>query len=422
MTALAILAGRLARALLRLRGGGSAVPGRVLLALSPKFLSRAVERMPLGVVFVSGSNGKSTTTHMLTGILRAHGLTVFTNPTGANLPQGIASAMLATVPLSGRLREDVAVLEVDEAFGPRLATALTPHSVLLINVQVDQLNRFYEPARVAGMLEQFARVATGHLVVNADDHNLVELACRLAAGPATHTAFAIAPALLKEGPAWLARGDNPALAVAAARPDAAVVVESLDGRFAELSIRGVLTKVALPARGLHYAVDAAAAAAMAAALLRDKLVVASVARGLAEMDAVYGRGEILTANGEDIEIITMKNPPSLQVNLDYLDPHLEQVFVAVDEGTPDPSWIYGSELSMLDHVDVLTGSKSWQLATRFAYSDIPVHSIEPDLKPALDTFLALPKPVRGMKTMIVNYEQMMIVRKALGYLEMEGRS
>ena len=37
----------------------------------------------------------------------------------------------------------------------------------------------------------------------------------------------------------------------------------------------------------------------------------------------------------------MKNPPSLQVNLDALPEAPEQVFVAVDEGTPDPSWIYG---------------------------------------------------------------------------------
>ena len=91
--------------MLRLRGGGSAVPGRALLALSPGFLRRAVATMPLGVVFVSGSNGKSTTTHMLVAILRAHGVAVFSNPTGANLPQGIASAMLASVPLDGRLRD-----------------------------------------------------------------------------------------------------------------------------------------------------------------------------------------------------------------------------------------------------------------------------------------------------------------------------
>ncbi len=394
----------------------------MLLALSPTFLSRAVERMPLGVVFVSGSNGKSTTTHMLVSVLRAHGLSVFSNPTGANLPQGIASAMLATVPLSGRLREDVAVLEVDEAYGDRLAIQLAPHSVLLINIQVDQLNRFYEPARVAGMLESFARVADRHLVVNADDHNLVDIADRVRAGGgrAAVSAFAAAPGLLAAGPAWLARGDNPALAVAAERADASVVVEELDGRSATLSLAGRPVVVPLPARGLHYAVDAAAAVAMAAALLGDTLDPASVVSGLASMEPVYGRGEILRINGEDVELLTMKNPPSLQVNLDYLDENPEQVFVAVDEGTPDPSWIYGSDLSRLGHVDVLSGTKAWQLATRFAYSEIPVHAVVPDLAPALKQFMALPRPSRGMKTMIVNYEQMMLIRKQLGFLELEG--
>lgn len=430
MTALAILAGRFARWVLRLRGGGSAAPGRVLLALRPRFLSHAVANLPLGVVFVSGSNGKSTTTHMLTGILRAHGLSVFTNPSGANLPQGIASAMLADVPLNGRLLHDVAVLEVDEAFGGRLAKDLAPHSVLLVNLQVDQLNRFHDPARVAGMLETFAAVADRHLVVNGDDHNLVALAQRLA-GRAAQSTFAVAPALLQGGPAWLARGDNPALARAAnaasAEPAAegvdaaAVVVQSSSGRTATLTVLGEPVDVTLPARGLHYAVDAAAATAMAAALLGDELMLADVASGLATMDAVYGRGEVLRYRDEDLELITMKNPPSLQVNLDYLDAP-EQVLVAVDEGTPDPSWIYGSDLSKLDHVDVVTGSKAWQFATRFGYDELPVGLVEPALKPALAHFLALPKPSRGVKTLIVNYEQMMLIRKELGFLELEGTS
>jgi len=116
-TAVAVLIGRAIRVLARLRGGGSALPGRVALLIAPQFLQRSVEKLPLGVVFVSGSNGKSTTTQMLVSILRAHGVDVFTNPSGANLPQGIASAVLADAPLDGRLRHEIAVLEVDEAFG-----------------------------------------------------------------------------------------------------------------------------------------------------------------------------------------------------------------------------------------------------------------------------------------------------------------
>lgn len=406
--------------MLRLRGGGSAVPGRVLLALSPGFLRRAVATMPLGVVFVSGSNGKSTTTHMLVAILRAHGVAVFSNPTGANLPQGIASAMLASVPLDGRLREDVAVLEVDEAFGPRLATQLAPHSVLLVNLQVDQLNRFYEPERVAGMLETIARAADRHLVVNGDDENLRGIAERVASSGAALSEFAVEPALLAQGPAWLARGDNPALATAAPARDAAATVTALQDASARLATASGSVDIRLPARGLHYAVDAAAATAMALALLGERFDLAAVATGMSSMEPVYGRSEVIVVAGEEIELLTMKNPPSLQVNLDYLEPHPEQVLVAVDEGTPDPSWIYGSDLSRLDHVDVITGTKAWQLATRFLYGDIAVGNVLEDLDAALDTFLALPRPSRGRKTMVVNYEQMMFIRAKLGYRGLEG--
>ena len=316
-TALAVLTGRAIRVLARLRGGGSAFPGRVALVIAPRFLQRAVEKLPLGVVFVSGSNGKSTTTQMLVSVLRENGVDVFTNPSGANLPQGIASAVLADVPIGGRLSHDIAVLEVDEAFGPQLAKRLVPHSVLLINVQVDQLNRFYEPDRVVGMLETFAAVATRHVVINADDHNLVDLAGRIADRGARLSSFAMAPELLGES-AWLARGDNPALATSDAAPvTSSTVLVTAHDDVAIIEVDGVSVDVILPARGLHNAVDATAAVAMSLALLGDRLDLAAAARGIGNMNAVFGRGEILDLfDGEEVEILMMKNPPSLQVNLD----------------------------------------------------------------------------------------------------------
>src|SRR5690606_22103124 len=97
-------------------------------------------------------------------------------------------------------------------------------------------------------------------------------------------------------------------------------------------------------------------AAMAAALLGDRLELDAIRRALGGMEPVYGRGETLEYRGEEIEILMMKNPPSLQVNLDALEAVPEQLLVGVDEGTPDPSWIYGSDLSKITHVDVLTGT------------------------------------------------------------------
>jgi UDP-N-acetylmuramyl tripeptide synthase len=419
---LAVVAGRLSRWILRLRGGGSAVPGRVVLAIAPRFLERAVSRLPLGLVFVSGSNGKSTTTNMLTGILREHGLEVFTNPSGGNLPQGIASAMLASVPLDGYVRGDVGVLEVDEAYGVALARALHPQAVLLLNVQIDQLNRFYEPERVMDMLRLVAKDASRALVVNADDDSVRQIAVELDDGSRSVVMFGVSPGLVAESPHGLANVERFGPLEQTPNSVQRVTVEGLAARSASLVVDGREFDVDLPARGIHYAVDAAGAVAMALSLLGKRFSTTLTQKAMGSLRTVYGRGETLQAGDEDIEIIMMKNPPSLQLNLDYLVEPPEQVFVAVDEGTPDPSWIYDTDFSSLDHVDVVSGTKAWQFATRFGYAGIPVGVVHEDLRAALKQFLELPKPSRGLKTMIVNYEQMMLIRKQLGFLDLEGGS
>ncbi len=391
-----------------------------------------MERLPLGVLFVSGSNGKSTTTNMLAGILREHELEVFTNPSGGNLPQGIASALLASVPLDGYVRGDVAVIEVDEAYGVNLATILKPRGSLLLNVQIDQLNRFFEPTRVVGMLRSIGETTSEFVVVNADDDSLVGVGVDLAERGTDVEAFSVAGALIDASPNGLANVEDFARTAHASRvplPEALVSVGSLGDRTARLDFgheraAGVgpeSIEVALPARGLHYAVDAAGATATAARLLGKDFRPDAVVRAMSTLRTVYGRGETLRVGDEDIEIIMMKNPPSLQLNLDYLTEPPEQVFVAVDEGTPDPSWVYDIDLSSLNHIDVVSGTKAWQFATRFGYAGIPVASVLPELKPALKAFLDLPKPTRGTKTMIVNYEQMILIRKQLGFLDLEGK-
>lgn len=396
------------------------MPGRVALAIAPTFLERAVSRLPLGVVFVSGSNGKSTTTNMLSAILREHGLEVFTNPSGGNLPQGIASALLADVPLDGYVRGDVGVIEVDEAYGVDLATVLKPRGSLLLNVQIDQLNRFFEPTRVIGMLQTIADRSSEFVVVNADDDSLARVGADLAAAGRDISTFAVAPAIIESSPNGLANVRDLSGVAAGALPIPGVFVSTLETQSAQLTIGGESIRIGLPARGLHYAVDAAGAAAMARRLLGDDFRPDAVVAAMSSLRTVYGRGETLHVGDEDIEIIMMKNPPSLQLNLDYLSETPEQVFVAVDEGTPDPSWVYDIDLSKLAHVDIVSGTKAWQFATRFAYSSIEVDQVVPELKPALQAFLALPKPSRGTKTMIVNYEQMMLIRKQLGFLDLEG--
>ncbi|WP_249520745.1 Mur ligase family protein, partial [Microbacterium sp. ER1] len=78
---------------------------------------RTLNGFPGGLVIVTGSAGKSTTTKMLVAALRAHGLSVFTNQSTANISQGLTSALLERVSLTGRIAGDIAVLEMDEGHG-----------------------------------------------------------------------------------------------------------------------------------------------------------------------------------------------------------------------------------------------------------------------------------------------------------------
>ena len=414
LTTLAVLVGKASRFILRLRGGGSAVPGRLALLIQPRFLQKTLGRISSGIYFVSGSNGKSTTTAMLVRVLREHGLKVLTNPAGGNLPQGLASALLADVTLFGKLKHDVAVLEVDEAYGKLIAAKVAPNGLLLTNIQLDQLNRFHSPEDVFVYLDQLADMTTDFLVVNGSDPNTERLGLGHRGRLKVSGVYASKRAQKTASHGILAA---PNFNNDSGNLEEFVSLESTTGRQAKIAIDGKTFSVQLPAPGLHYAVDAALAVGMAKQIAGDNFDGSIAAKAISGLQAVYGRGEILEFQGQKLEIIMMKNLPSLQANLDALEAPVKKVWISVDEGTPDPSWIYDIDLSKLESVAVVSGTKTYQWATRLAFEEIPVGKLIEDEAEALEYFLKLP----GVeKTAIVNYEQMMWLRKRLGFLDLEG--
>ena len=414
MIPLAVLLGKAARFVLRLRGGGSAVPGRVAMLISPKFLQKTLGRLNRGIYFVSGSNGKSTTTSMLVRILREHGLKVLSNPAGGNLPQGLASALLAEVNWRGKLSHDVAVLEVDEAYGKLIAAEVAPNGLLLTNLQLDQLNRFHSPEDVYLYLEDLANLTRELLVVNGTDPNTERLAKTQSDRLKTSGVYTNEQALKASAHGLLAA---PSFASDDSNLRSACELVSTSGTSATLRLDNSEFAVQLPSVGLHYAVDAALATGMAAEILGSDLKSPLVASAFDKMIPVYGRGERIEYQGQSIEIIMMKNFPSLQANLDSLQESPSTVWISVDEGTPDPSWIYDIDLGLLKHADIISGTKTYQWATRLAYQGLPYGELVEDEEQALKKFLALPGT---KKTAVINYEQMMWLRKRLGLLDIEG--
>lgn len=417
-----VLAGKLARFATRLRGGGSAFPGYLTNRLAPSLLPTLADQFRYGVVFVLGSNGKTTTTHMISEVLRAHGLTVFTNPTGANLPQGVTSALLADATLTGRIRADVAVLEVDEGYAADLADQLSPAVILSLNVQVDQLYRFYETERVADMMLDASTRASGHVVVNRDDPYLSKIDTSTMRAEVSF--FGVSPELVAASAHGLANAvDTRSGNTGTVERDAFAEVTRAHGRDVTVRVGDAEAEITLPARGLHYAADAAAALTVAARVLGEDFSVGRAATGFSRMAPAYGRGEVIPLRrnpaGEQVEFVMFKNAPSLQMNLDALEGAPERALIAIDEGTPDVSWLYDVDFDVLPRVDVVTGEKAYQLALCLEHAGVDIGVVEPDMEKAVALMRALEPAPSGRQTWFVNYELMMIGRKLLGHGDQE---
>ena len=408
----AILVGRLTRFAARLRkpGGGSAVPGLVVNGIAPGYLKRTLSGFPQGLVVVSGSSGKSTTTKMLVAILRAHGVDVFTNPSTANISQGLTSALLERADWQGRVPGDVAVLEMDEGHGALVMQGVDARVVTLTNVMVDQIDRFHDSEMVAGMLGRIAARAHEAVVVNADDAHLERIAAKARPDVAIHR-FGVSAEVLERSPRGLGHA---ATMSGRLSPGAGVVVESVHGASAVLRDGAASVDVTLPARGIHYAVDAAAAYATARVVLGERFSSTMAADALSAIPAVFGRGERIRVRDQDVEFVLVQNPASYQLNVDSIEPGTEQILFAIGSDVRDPSYFWPTDASSLGRVAIVSGSKAHEAALMLAYDGVEIDRVEPDLGRALDDFLASPGPARGVKTIVFSADAMRRTRAHLG--------
>ena len=436
--------GRAARRVSRLRGGGSggtALPGLVVEKLDPGFLARTLGQLPMGVVVVSGTNGKTTTTKMVVQLLREQGLRVLTNRSGSNFVRGVLASLLTEVDAGGRLNHDVAVLELDEAHAVRFVRLIRPRHALLLNVMRDQLDRFGEIDYTASLLHKVALATTGSVVVNADDPRLGseaftgDLAVRVAsfgAGPALRSLFvsdddlrtgaAQAEEARREAPQAGAdraedqdpeaeqtgqtgqtgqsgSGRSTTSAAAPAAPETStppaprVSLQSLSGQDAVVRVDGADHDIAFAIPGIHNQLNACAALAVALETLGDRADLAGLLATLARVQAAFGRGEILTLDGRDVQLSLVKNPAGFRMGLLTAAEAVraggpESVMIAINDEYADGrdmSWLWDVEFAGLreEGVAVVTGVRAWDMALRLRYDEVPIGTVEPDLTRAV---------------------------------------
>ena len=140
-TKFAIEAGKFTRwALQTFTNGGSSFPGKVAHAIDPHILKHLSDHYE--VIIVSGTNGKTLTTSLIVQLLKQKYPNILTNPTGANLTQGIVSTFLNHTPVKGE--KNIAVLEVDEATIKHITPFIQPKLFVFTNIFRDQMDRFGE--------------------------------------------------------------------------------------------------------------------------------------------------------------------------------------------------------------------------------------------------------------------------------------
>lgn len=413
-SAIGIAAGRAVQWLLRVRGGkGSGAPGLVTNRIAPALLPIVLASFPEGLVVVSGTAGKSTTTKMVAGLLRAHGMRVFTNSSTANLPQGITSAVLDQGDWRGRVDADIAVLEMDEAFGALMSSTFEARVVTLTNINLDDIARFESSDRVTRLLTAIALRARSAVVLNADDASLEIVAASLteAAPGVSIRRFGVSADVMATHPQGLG---SVRTAKERLGEGLGTRVETVSGRDAVIDIGGSRQEVTLPARGVHFAVDAAAAFETARAVMGDAFDASLAASTLSTLDPVFGRGETVEIAGQQIECVLVQNTASFQLNIDALRPGLERVFVGIGDEEEDTSWLWTVRTHALGRVDIVAGPKADAMANRLAYDGVPFDAVDVDLVRGFEAFLALPAPSAGVKTVVFTSRSMRKIRGHYG--------
>lgn len=477
---LTLALGHGARAASRLRGsGGSAFPGLVMEKADPHFMARALAPLPYGVVLVSGTNGKTTTTRMVVELLRGQGLKVFTNPTGSNFTRGVVAALLGAMPLNGRLDADVAVLELDEAHATHFVRTVKPRATLLLNVMRDQLDRFGEIDYTASLLHKVARATTGTVVLNADDPRLAAPSFR-ADLRADVRGFAVSPQLRsvflsddelydsldgctlgqpkKETEAKVdtetesateapldsvkesGQGEPNAVAAesqAKTEPvekptqplEIVATLEEMMGRHAVIDLAGHRHEVDFAIPGAHNILNATAAMGLVKELLGERTDEQALAASAAKVTAAFGRGELLSIDGQEVELGLVKNPAGFRMSLLSAAAVRSQqpplIMIAINDQYADGrdmSWLWDVDFTPLKQagVSIVTGVRATDMALRLSYDDVAVGKVEANLSQALAQLVKLSREQHRPIRILSTYTAMLELRSLLAsYTDVE---
>jgi len=175
---LAIVIAKIIIALAKLMGhGGSNIGGELALRICPDILAWFGSQVKDKIIFVTGTNGKTSTNNMIYSIIRESGHSCVCNRLGANLDSGLISAFINSSDIYGNIDAEYASLEVDEASLAKVMVHIKPHIIVFTNIFRDQLDRYSELDALLKIIKTSLETAQDTvMIINADDPSLASLA------------------------------------------------------------------------------------------------------------------------------------------------------------------------------------------------------------------------------------------------------
>lgn len=369
-------------------GNGYTLPGKLCLYFYPSLLSTDSFSFSKGLIFISGTNGKTTTTKLLTDVLRSHSYSVITNMSGSNLERGLVTSLLLGVRFSltkgFTFKYDFGVFELDELVLGRVLARMLPDVLCLLNISRDQLDRYGEPDLIltnwaSAITTGFQTKPQNHQTVIYDqtDDLLVTLCNTLSLSDmVTCVPFDATTTFLQ--------------------------LTKLKGTFNAKNINCV-QKVAA-----KYGITKA----------QFELSIKNVTHA-------YGRGELIKYKGKSFLLHLAKNPASFEHNLDLIKDDMAPetaVVLILNNNIPDGkdvSWIYDIPQVKLAYTlhgfqtIYVSGTRCLDMAVRLHYCgiDVPPEHINPHLKSTLTAIVANPLVKRAV--VLPNYSAMLACRKLL---------
>ncbi|MGF2013187.1 MAG: MurT ligase domain-containing protein [Nostoc sp. DedVER01b] len=407
-------------------GAASVLPGSIARRIEPRILELLSQQVKNGVILIAGTNGKTTTALLLCTILERKGFRVTHNSTGANLENGLMTALLESTNLLGTLNTDYAILEVDENIVPRVLTPLQPRIILCLNLFRDQLDRYGEVDTISKRWTKVISTLPAETVVipNADDPTLSNLGQQL---PQRVLFFG-----LNEPEHYLEAIPHAVDSIYCPKCG-----HSLDYKGVYLSHLGDFTcpkcgfsksKPTLESSewsqilvGLYNKYNTLAAATAAIELGVDE---ATIRDTINNFQAAFGRAEDLVINGKRVRILLSKNPVGTNETIRVVTQSTDKTTLLIlNDRTPDGtdvSWIWDVDTEKLVERGgtlVVSGDRVYDMALRLRYSQKSPESsinliVEEDLRQAIATALEH-TPENETLHILPTYSAMLEVREVL---------